>query len=48
MLLHQHNHICEIGNKTEITVVARAEAFAPEAEMMLAGMQSGWNQVCSA
>jgi uncharacterized protein YndB with AHSA1/START domain len=33
-----------IGRQTEITVVARAEAYAPEAEMMLAGMKSGWNQ----
>jgi uncharacterized protein YndB with AHSA1/START domain len=33
-----------IGRQTEITVVARADAYAPEAEMMLAGMKSGWNQ----
>jgi uncharacterized protein YndB with AHSA1/START domain len=33
-----------IGERTELTVVASAEAYAPQAEMMLAGMKSGWNQ----
>jgi uncharacterized protein YndB with AHSA1/START domain len=33
-----------IGERTEITVVARAEAYSPQAKMMLSGMKSGWNQ----
>lgn len=32
------------GNKTEITVNARAEALVPDAAMMLGGMEAGWTQ----